>query len=65
MRLEGAIERADRSEAGVEGDRQDRNLGLAGIAQGGRGFRRTIAVDEGAEIAMAELAVDQTAQPIF
>ena len=65
MRLEGPIERPDRAEAGVERDRQDRHLGLGGIAQRGLGLGQPIAVDEGAEIAMAELLVDQTAQPIF
>ena len=65
MRLEGAIEGADRAEAGVERDRQDRHSGLGGIAQRGLGFRQAIAVDEGAEIAVAELPVDQMAQPVL
>src|SRR5262249_19370928 len=55
LRLEGPIERPDRAEAGVERDCQDRHAGLGRIAQRGLGFREAIAVDEGAEIAMAEL----------
>jgi len=65
MRLEGAIEGADRAEAGVERDRQDRHSGLGWIAQRGLGFRQPVAVDEGAEIAVAELPVDQMAQPVL
>src|SRR5262249_54367205 len=65
MRLKGAVEGADRAEASVERDRQDRYGGLRGIAQRGFGFGQAIAVNEGAEIAMAELPVDQMAQPMF
>ena len=65
MRLEGPIEGPDRAETGVERNRQDRHIGLGSVAQRGLGLSQTIAVDEGAEIAMAELLVDETAQPIF
>ena len=65
MRLKGAIEGADRAEARVERDRQDRYGGLRGIAQRGFGFGQAIAVNEGVEIAMAELPVDQMAQPVL
>ena len=65
MRLEGPIEGPDRAEAGVERDRQDRHVGLGGIAQRGLGLGQAVAVDEGAEIAMAKLLVDETAQAIF
>jgi hypothetical protein len=59
MRLEGAIEGPDRAEAGVERNGQDRHGGLRGIAQRGLDFSQAITVDEGPEIAMTELPVDQ------
>ena len=59
MRLEGAIEGPDRTEAGVERNGQDRHGDLRRIAQRGLDFSQAITVDEGAEIAMTELPVDQ------
>ena len=65
MRLEGPVERSDGLEAGIEGDGQDGHVRLGGIGQRRRRFGQPVAVDEAAEVAMAEPLVDQPAQAIF
>ena len=63
--LESAVERTERLEAGIHGDRQYRHVFLAGIGESRLGFVDPIAVEKGVEIAMAETFVDDLAQPIF
>ena len=53
------------AESSVERNCQDRYFGLTGVGQGGFRFNQPIAVDEGAEIPVPELSVDQAAQPVF
>src|SRR6266852_628961 len=65
MHLEGAIEWPDRTKTGVEGDGEDRDARLAGIAERSHGLGKAVAVDEGAEIAMSQFLIDQSAQPVF
>src|SRR6185369_6183223 len=64
-RLEGAVERPERLEAGVHRDGDDGNLGLGGIGE--RGFRLLdpMVVEEGIEIAVAESLVDEASQPVL
>src|SRR5581483_10635351 len=63
--LEGAVERAERLETGVERDGQDRHLGLARVRQRGDRLGEAVAVDEAGEVAMPEALVDQPPQPVF
>src|SRR5882757_10613924 len=63
--LEGAIERRERLKAGVEGDGEDRHARLNRIGECGSRFRQAVAVDEAAEIAVAEPTVDEPPEPIF
>src|SRR5215470_12625233 len=65
MSLEGTIERPDRTKTGVERDGEDRNVRLAWIAERSHGLGKAVAVDEGAEIAMSQFLVDQSAQPVL
>src|SRR4029453_1092509 len=63
--LEGAIEGAEGAEARVEGERQDRHVGLA---RGGRGrldLGDGVAVHETVEVPVAQGLVDQTAQAVL
>src|SRR5712671_3614326 len=63
--LEGAIKRRERLKAGVEGDGEDRHVRLDWIGECGSRFRQAVAVDEAAEIAVAESLVDESPEPIF
>src|SRR5216683_4467966 len=65
MRLEGTIEWPDRTKTGVERDGEDGNARLAWIGEGSHGLGKAVAVDEGTEIAMSQLLIDQSAQAVF
>src|SRR6185437_11468989 len=59
MRLEGAVEGAERLEAGIEGDGDHRHAGLARIAQRRHRVGQPVGIDEGAEIAVAQPVIDE------
>ena len=56
--LEGAIERADRLEAGVHGDGQHRDVALAQVGKCGLGLVDPVAIEKRIEVAVAEALVD-------
>jgi len=49
----------------VEGDGEDRHVRLDRIGERGSRFRQAVAVDEAAEIAVAEPPVDEPPEPVF
>src|SRR3982751_4881280 len=55
--LAGAIERADRLEAGVRGDGQYRDVGLAQVLTCGLGLVDPVAIEKHIEVAVAEALV--------
>ena len=63
--LEGAVERADRLESGVERDGQDRQRAASRVGERGARLVEPEGVDVGVEVAMAKALVDVAAQPVF
>src|SRR4051794_9828117 len=62
--LEGAIERSDRLESGVQGYCEHRHVALASIRQRRLGFVEPVAVEKRIEVAIAETFVDGLPQPV-
>ncbi len=63
--LEGAVERPQRLEAGIQRDGGDRHFGLRRIGQRRLCLFNPVIVQEDVEVAVAELLVDQPADPVF
>src|SRR5258707_14270118 len=63
--FKGAIERRERLKAGIEGDGEDRHARLDRIGECSSCLSQPQAVDEAAEIAVAESLVDEPPEPIF
>ena len=63
--LEGLIERRQRTEAGVHGDREHRQTGLGRVQQSLRGLGYAVAIEKIAEVAIAKARIDSMPEPVL